>query len=62
MSKELAEKFSAAIEVVAIREAERTGFNMETESHALFRMMMVVLSSKELRNEAIELLKEEEES
>lgn len=60
MNKELAKRFSEAIEAVALREAERIGFNMETEAHALFRMMMVVLSSKELRGEAIELLKERE--
>lgn len=55
MSKELAEKFSAAIEVVSRREAARIEFDMENEPHALFRMMMVVLSSKELRSEAIDL-------
>jgi hypothetical protein len=58
MSKKIAEQFTECIEMVAREHAEEIGFDMETEPHALARMIMIVLSSKELRSKAIDLLKE----
>ena len=53
---EIVKLFAECIEAVAMLEAERIGFNMEVEKHALMRMIMTVLSSKDLRREALDLL------
>ncbi|MHA1949969.1 MAG: hypothetical protein ACW99G_01555 [Candidatus Thorarchaeota archaeon] len=62
MNRELSQKFSEAIEEVAREYAKEIGFDMLTEPHALIRMMEAVLSSKELRAKAVEVLKAKVES
>ena len=54
--------FVQCVEEVARAEAERIGFDMEKESHALMRMIMTVFSSQDLRSSAVDLLKEKLES
>ncbi len=58
MGRKLAENFSVAVEEVAREYALEIGFDMETEHHALFRMMMCVMAADGLRARAIDRLKE----
>lgn len=56
-NREIAEKLTFYMEEVAREEAARTGFDMQKEPHALFRMLMTVFATDSLRQEAIRRFK-----
>ncbi len=57
-TKSPGEAFTDAIEEVARENAQAIGFDVVNEPYGLARAIMVVLSSKELREKAIKRAKE----
>lgn len=54
----LAERMTSCFEEVAREYAAEIGFDLQTERHGLFRMLMTVMASEQLRKRAIALYKE----